>query len=905
MFKKLILAAMALALMISCVSIVSAEGTEIAGGKVNNRITWSLDDQGKLTITGTGAMPDYKYEQTPWAAYQNQILTVEIGDGITSVGKNSFRDCAMLTSAFLPEGLTKISQYGFSHCDRLAQVWLPSTLKTLEANTFDYCYSLVSIDLPDGLQTIGGSAFHMSTGLREIVIPDSVTSIGGSAFAQCDGLVRAVLPKGLKELPSSLFFDADALEEVILPEAPTSIVHAAFGSCDSLKSFTLPASVEVMEPGVWSGCAVLEGVEVEAGNEHFISIDGAVYSKDGKLLYYCPSTKTGVFTIEEGTQVILENAFGYCDKLTDIRFPDTVTEIQDYAFRDCVGLTEITLGNGVETVGEYAFSACENLTILTFGPNVKRIDRNLCYVSPGSPIEHVYFTGDAPEFDERTFYRMSASVYYPAGNETWNDDIFKTDKGEIQTYGGNDITWKPYDVNTMTADGTLDGGISWQLDESGKLTISGTGAMPDFEGTAPWHDYCREITSVDISEGITSIGAYSFAGCQRLADVKVSGSVKTIGVGAFSRCSSLQQIEIPSSVTAIGEGGFYKSGLVSITIPDSVTEIGDTCFYQCAALRQVRLSAGMSGISTDMLGDCDALEEVYIPEGITSIGEMALYDCDALEEITLPASLETYADAAISNCGSLVEIHVASGNQNFESVDGVLYSKDGTVLHCYPAGRAGKYTISEGTKTIDYAAFAGSDGLSGISLPKSLEEIGPYAFVYCGNLPEVTVGDQVHTVGEYAFYGCNKLVKIHLGSGLKEIGANVFYITNHKRDIKEIFFTGDAPTLQEKTFYITYASIYYPEDNETWTDEVRDTYTFNGIVWIPYTPEEETAIPGDIDGNETVDVDDVLALLWYVLFPDDYPIEAKADFDGNGSTDVDDVLTLLWYVLFPDDYPLN
>ena len=104
---------------------------------------------------------------------------------------------------------------------------------------------------------------------------------------------------------------------------------------------------------------------------------------------------------------------------------------------------------------------------------------------------------------------------------------------------------------------------------------------------------------------------------------------------------------------------------------------------------------------------------------------------------------------------------------------------------------------------------------------------------------------------------------------------------------------------------MVYASVYYPEDNATWTDEVRDSYTFNGIVWIPYTSEEETAIAGDIDGNENVDVDDVLSLLWYVLFPDDYPIEVDADFDHNGSTDVDDVLTLLWYVLFPEDYPLN
>ena len=84
-----------------------------------------------------------------------------------------------------------------------------------------------------------------------------------------------------------------------------------------------------------------------------------------------------------------------------------------------------------------------------------------------------------------------------------------------------------------------------------------------------------------------------------------------------------------------------------------------------------------------------------------------------------------------------------------------------------------------------------------------------------------------------------------------------------------------------------------------------EAHSFENGSCILCGAQDTTRVPGDIDGSGTVDVDDVLALLWYVLFPEDYPIDAEADFDHNGSTDVDDVLTLLWYVLFPEDYPLN
>lgn len=102
----------------------------------------------------------------------------------------------------------------------------------------------------------------------------------------------------------------------------------------------------------------------------------------------------------------------------------------------------------------------------------------------------------------------------------------------------------------------------------------------------------------------------------------------------------------------------------------------------------------------------------------------------------------------------------------------------------------------------------------------------------------------------------------------------------------------EAPALMKQLYYV-----------EPVPEEPEDPSQPEGTE--PEGTEPEEVVPGDVDGNENVDVDDVLTLLWYVLFPEDYPIDAVADFDGNGEINVDDVLTLLWYVLFPDDYPLS
>jgi len=179
--------------------------------------------------------------------------------------------------------------------------------------------------------------------------------------------------------------------------------------------------------------------------------------------------------------------------------------------------------------------------------------------------------------------------------------------------------------------------FSWKISD-GTLTVSGTGAMPDYEcepdncsTTTPWAFCQKAITAVVIENGITAIGNYAFLACRNLKFVTISNSVTSIGDAAFLGCSSLESIIIPDSVTSIGHGTFGGcSSLESITIPDSVTFIGHGTFLGCSSL-----------------------ESIIIPNSVISIEDVAFFDCSSLQSVTIPNSVKTIGKICFSRLQQL------------------------------------------------------------------------------------------------------------------------------------------------------------------------------------------------------------------------------------------------------------
>ena len=287
------------------------------------------------------------------------------------------------------------------------------------------------------------------------------------------------------------------------------------------------------------------------------------------------------------------------------------------------------------------------------------------------------------------------------------------------------------DTLVVAIEGELNSKIKWALYSNGNLTISGNGDMPDYDYDAPWYVYSKQIKTVTIEDGVTSVGNCAFLCCENITGATIGDSVISIGDYAFDSCVKLESIMIPESVMTIGDQAFNScTSLTGVTIPDSVTAIGDSVFSSCTGLTSVTIG-----------------------NSITAIG-----------------------DYAFDNCTSLKRITVASGNQNYSSDSaGVLFDKDKTELIRYPAGNSKYYyTIPDGVLTICESAFSNCNNLTEITISDSVKSIGNYAFFGCENLTYVITSEGLTSIGEGAFSSCESLISFEVPDGVTSISDFTF-----------------------------------------------------------------------------------------------------------------------------------
>ena len=320
--------------------------------------------------------------------------------------------------------------------------------------------------------------------------------------------------------------------------------------------------------------------------------------------------------------------------------------------------------------------------------------------------------------------------------------------------------------------GTCGENLTWTLEE-GILTISGTGAMYDYElSTRPYEE--NTISTVIIEDGVTSIGNYAFS-CFSLTSIDIPNSVTSIGDDAFFGCDSLPSITIPDSVTSIGDGAFGQcKSMRSITIPDSVTSIGDGAFTQCESLGSITISEKITSISSGMFLSCSSLTSIDIPDSVTSIGNYAFEHCSNLRSITIPKGVTDIGDYVFAGCSSLENIFVEEGNQNYSSKDGVLFNSDQTVLVYYPGGGEEVYTIPDSVTSIGNTAFDDCSNLTSITIPDTVTSIGEKAFFSCWGLTDITIPENVTSIGSSAFEACGNLESITIPDSVTSIGQNAF-----------------------------------------------------------------------------------------------------------------------------------
>ena len=291
-----------------------------------------------------------------------------------------------------------------------------------------------------------------------------------------------------------------------------------------------------------------------------------------------------------------------------------------------------------------------------------------------------------------------------------------------------------------TASGACGKNLTWSLSSTGTLTISGKGAMEYYDkGQMPWSSYKNRIKSVVLSKGITTIPDDAFNEYKKLTSVQIPDSVTDIGASAFDNCTALSDMTLPKNLKTLGWAAFMGcSSLKTLTIPASLTDIGLSVFSKCTGLKEVYFEKGTKTVGHNQFTGCTGLEKVVLPEGLKSIGVDAFTGCTSLKNLHIPASVTEIAMGMYfaRACTSLQEITVASGNRNFVSRDGALYTKDMKKLIQYPSGRAGGIVIPKGVEKLGMGSI-GCPAMTSILLPSSLKLVGSGAFTGCDALTDV------------------------------------------------------------------------------------------------------------------------------------------------------------------------
>ena len=533
-------------------------------------------------------------------------------------------------------------------------------------------------------------------------------------------------------------------DHLIIPETyeglPVTEIEYINGG---IKKLTIPASVtKIAEEGFNVGIVpTLDSIEVDKGNEHYKSVDGNLYTKDGKVLIrYAANKSDSSFTIPDSVERIANLAFWGSYYIERINIPNSVTSIGYQAFNDCSELKSIAIPDSVTSIGNNGIgedgnevidfrniilAGCNSLTEIVIGNSVQ----SLFWVkfSDHPNLERVVIGNSVTSIDEAAFagLTMLKSVVIGASVESIGAGAFKD----------------------CLALETVDLGNNDKLKEISADTFYG----------------CEALKAINIPNSVKSIGDNAFNNCKKLANVKFPDSLKTIGDYAFDDCP-LTSINISDSIVYIGYGALYCSlvtdyneyenayylgdennpyvvlvkaknnDIESCEIHENTRIIYDEAFYECKKLTDIDIPDSVRGIGFRVFSSCDSLKNMVIPNSVTYIGYGAFLDCINLESIVLSDSITTIEDSTFDYCYKLKSI-----------------------------------IIPEGVTSIGEYAFAGCYALESIEIPTSLASIGQNAFHTCKSLTRIEIPESVTYIGRKAFDWCPKL-KIYCEAPSKRSG---------------------------------------------------------------------------------------------------------------------------------------
>ncbi len=767
-------------------------------------------------------------------AYCTGLTNITIPNSVKSIQGSAFMGCTSLTNISIPNSLTSIS--GFSGCTGLTSITIPNSVTSIGSSAFSGCTGLTSITIPNSVTSIGDSAFSGCTGLTSITIPNSVTSISMRAFSGCTGLTNITIPNGVGSIAYEAFSDCTSLTSIMMSNSVTSIGYAAFRNCTSLASITIPDNVTSIGAAAFCGCASLANITIPNG----------ITNIGDKSFSGCTSLAN--VTIPTKVTKIGDYAFFGCTSLASITIPDNVTSIGFEAFINCSSLTNIAIPNGVNFINSMAFSGCSSLKEVSIPASVTTI--GVGTFSRCSSLSKVTIHDGFTEIGDNAFARCTSlssitipksvtcieqcafiyctsltDVYYAGTEDDWSRITIETDNTCLTSAH---IHYSYTGPETTVASGVWGDNLTWALDNTGTLTVKGTGAVTGgYEEmgmviyyvytTAPWNDYKDQIVTVNICEGVTGMEGSAFCRCNNLKSINLPSTIKSLS--RLDECAALEVWNVANGNTSYcsQDGVLFNAAKTSLiayppmrkgvyTIPTQTVAIGGNAFKNARYLTQITLGNQVTKIGQSAFSGCTALTTVKMPKNLTSISNSLFASCSGLKSITLPSGLTGIGSGAFKGCTSLTSIVIPSKVTRLGFIQGSQYwtettsESDGGVFENCTALQS--VELSEGLITIGDSAFKNCTSLSSLSLPNSITAVGENAFYECSCLERISViggvapyqgiqapgkssaatGEQItesyigisaYDIGK-VFNKCTRLKSIEIPSGITSIASGAF-----------------------------------------------------------------------------------------------------------------------------------
>lgn len=653
--------------------------------------------------------------------------------------------------------------------------------------------------------------------------------------------------------------------DVVIPDEiggypVTAIAEKAFQLNKTVRSFTIGSKIRSIGSCAFARCASLTNIYVDRANPYYQSIDGVLYSGDGKTLLSYPTAKAySSYPVASGTETIGEYAF-FHSKVQTVFLPDTVSTIGDYAFYYASELSSINFPTALTSIGDSAFFACQSLTAVDIPATITQIGPSAWAACTSLPA--ITVAAENPNYTavDGVLYTKDMTVLkvYPYAKS-----------GVTFTVPDSVVELEAY-AFAYTGMQSIDGCASLRaIGDSAFYSCTALKSLPDAPkletiGERAFYS-CKALTSLSFPDSMRSIGEYAFAWCTAVKTFDSGNGLQETGKYSVYYCTALTTVRLGSGMKTIGEYTFYKcSRLANVDFGTSVREIGSCAFGGCSKITEIVLPDSVELVESAAFNSCSTAKTLVLSQNLREIGARAFMGLKGISTLTIPDSVQKIGNSAFNGLSNLLELHLSAKTQEYGS--GVFSSASKLPRVELPEGMTAvpeemfsscnaltEVVIPSTVTRIEKGAFRSCKKLGNTELPAGLTYIGESAFYYAAMtsvtlpagvteigersfyniaaLTEFNFSESLKTIGDFAFYGCGKLTRIVLPDSVESIGTSAF---NRCSSLQEVVFGKSLASIGSMCFNYCHKLEHFV------VDEANPN--FKGVDGVLYNKNVDTLV---------------------------------------------------------------